>query len=167
MRVGARLSRYNIYGHFGTSLFRAAHGGTGKSKFSEVYMEKIWSDLYDAAMKAMNPRMISRFVEAGFVGAAVESASGKIYAGVCVDGACTLGICAGRNAIFNMLTNGEDSIKRVVVVNWNRKVIPPCGACRELMTQLMPDGYRDIEIMLDFENNRVVTLGELTPEWRI
>lgn len=111
MRVGARLSRYNIYGHFGTSLFRAAHGDTGKSKFSEVYMEKIWSDLYDAAMKAMNPRMISRFVEAGFVGAAVESASGKIYAGVCVAGACTLGICAGRNAIFNMLTNGEDSIK--------------------------------------------------------
>lgn len=53
------------------------------------------------------------------------------------------------------------------MVNWNRKVIPPCGACRELMTQLMPDGYRDIEIMLDFKNNRVVTLGELTPEWWI
>ena len=35
------------------------------------------------------------------------------------------------------------------------------------MTQLMPDGYRDIEIMLDFENNRVVTLGELTSEWWI
>lgn len=35
------------------------------------------------------------------------------------------------------------------------------------MTQLMPDGYRDIEIMLDFKNNRVVTLGELTPEWWI
>ena len=33
--------------------------------------------------------------------------------------------------------------------------------------QLMPDSYRGIEIMLDYENEKVVTLGELTPEWRI
>lgn len=33
------------------------------------------------------------------------------------------------------------------------------------MKQLMPEGYRDIEIMMDYENERVVTLGELTPEW--
>ena len=47
------------------------------------------------------------------------------------------------------------------------KAVPPCGACRELMTQLMPEHYQDIEIMLDYEKNRVVTLGELTPEWWI
>ena len=34
---------------------------------------------------------------------------------------CQLGICAERNAIFNMLTNGEDVIKRVVAVNWDGK----------------------------------------------
>ena len=43
----------------------------------------------------------------------------------------------------------------------------PCGACRELMVQLMPESYKDIEIMLDYENEKVVTLGELTPEWWI
>lgn len=37
------------------------------------------------------------------------------------------------------------------------------GACRELM----PEDYSDIEIMLDYESGRVVTLGELTPEWWI
>lgn len=42
---------------------------------------------------------------------------------------------------------------------------PPCGACRELMAQLMPETYRSIEIMMDCETGRVVTLGELTPEW--
>ena len=47
------------------------------------------------------------------------------------------------------------------------KAVPPCGACRELMAQLMPEHYQDIEIMLDYEKNRVVTLGELTPEWWI
>ena len=79
--------------------------------------------------------------------AAVESVAGNIYAGVSVDGACTLGICTERNAIINMLTNGEDAIKRVVTGNWDGKVLAPCGACRELMTQLMPQDYREIEVM--------------------
>ncbi len=106
-------------------------------------------------------------MEAGGVAAAVESESGKIYTGVCVDSACTLGICAERNAIFNMITQGEQRIRRVIAVNWNGKAMPPCGACRELMAQLMPDGYRDIKIMLDYEKEKVLTLGELTPEWWI
>ena len=96
---------------------------------------------------------------------AVESASGKIYVGVCIDTACTLGVCAERNAIFNMITNGEDAIRRVIAVNWKGEAIPPCGACREFMAQLMPEDYRSIEIMMDYEKERVVTLGDLTPEW--
>ena len=49
----------------------------------------------------------------------------------------------------------------------NGKTGTPCGACRELMVQLMPETYKDIEIMLDYEQEKVVTLGELTPEWWI
>ena len=49
----------------------------------------------------------------------------------------------------------------------NGKTGAPCGACRELMVQLMPAAYKDIEIMLDYEQEKVVTLGELTPEWWI
>lgn len=128
-------------------------------------MNSKWNKLYEAAKQVLKPRDISKIIEAGGVAAAVESASGKIYVGVCVDTACTLGICAERNAIFNMITNGEDSIKRVIAIGRNGKAMPPCGACREFMTQLMPENYRDIEIMLDYENNKVVTLGELTPEW--
>lgn len=130
-------------------------------------MNAIWKNLYDGAMKVLNPRKISEWMEAGGVAAAVESESGKIYTGVCVDGACTLGICAERNAIFNMITQGEQRIRRVIAVNWDGKALPPCGACRELMAQLMPDGYRNIEIMLDYEKEKVLTLGELTPEWWI
>jgi cytidine deaminase len=130
-------------------------------------MNAIWKNLYDEAMKVLNPRKISEWMEAGGVAAAVESESGKIYTGVCVDSACTLGICAERNAIFNMITQGEQRIRRVIAVNWNGKAMPPCGACRELMAQLMPDGYRDIKIMLDYEKEKVLTLGELTPEWWI
>ena len=130
-------------------------------------MEKIWTTLYEAAKGVLNPRQISPWMEAGGVSAAVESVSGKIYVGVCVDTACTLGICAERNAIFNMITNGESAIRRVIAVNGEGKAIPPCGACREMMTQLMPDNYRDVQVMLDYETCRVVSLGELTPDWWI
>ena len=106
-------------------------------------------------------------METAGVAAAIESVSGKIYVGVCVDGACTLGICAERNAIFNMLTNGEDAMKRVVAINWEGKVLAPCGACRELMAQLMPQDYRNIEVMMDYEKEEVLTLGDLMPRWWI
>lgn len=128
-------------------------------------MEKIWSDLHDAAVKVLKPRTISEWVEAGGVSAAIETASGNLYTGVCVDSACALGICAERNAIFNMITNGESEIRRVIAVNRDGKAISPCGACRELMTQLMPENYRNVEVMLDYEKGEVVTLGELTPRW--
>lgn len=130
-------------------------------------MDKIWSKLYAEARAVLKPRKVSGIIEAGGVGAAIESASGRIYVGVCVDGACTLGICAERNAVFNMLTNGEDAIRRVVAVNWDGKVMPPCGACRELMAQLMPEEYKNVEVMLDYEKNEIVTLEALTPHWWI
>ena len=130
-------------------------------------MDHIWKELYNAAVKVINPRAVSRIIEAGGVAAAVESVSGNIYVGVCIDTACTLGVCAERNAMFHMITNGENDIRRVIAVDRNGKVIPPCGACREFMTQLMPDSYRSIEIMLDYEKEKVVTLGDITPEWWI
>lgn len=128
-------------------------------------MQDIWNKLYDEAKRVLNPRKVSNMIDAGGVAAAIEAGSGKIYVGVCVDSACTLGVCAERNAIFNMITNGESVIKRVIAVCSDGKTGPPCGACRELMAQIMPQDYKAIEIMLDYEAGRVVTLGELTPEW--
>ena len=130
-------------------------------------MDECWSRLYDAARAVLNPRKISEWMEAGGVAAAVEAESGRIYTGVCVDSACTLGVCAERNAIFNMITSGESRIKRVIAVGWDGKARPPCGVCRELMAQLMPKDYQGIEIMLNNEKNEVTTLGALTPSWWI
>lgn len=130
-------------------------------------MDIKWKKMYEAAKAVQNGREISERIYAGGVAAAVESASGRIYAGVCVDTSCTLGICAERNAIFNMITNGEQDIKRVLAIMPDGKTGAPCGACREFMTQMMPGKYHNIEIMLDYENERIVTLGELTPEWWI
>lgn len=128
-------------------------------------MERIWEELYEAAKKVQNPRVISDMFSAGEVAAAVESASGRIYTGVCVDTACTLGICAERNALFNMITNGESEVRRVLAIMPDGSTGAPCGACREFMAQLMPGRYHDIEIMIDYGQGRIMTLGQLTPEW--
>lgn len=130
-------------------------------------MDAIWKEMYEVARSVRNGRAISDYVEAGGVAAAILSESGKIYTGVCVDTACTLGICAERNAIFHMLTQGEHRISRVLAVMSSGKTGAPCGACRELMTQLMPGEYTNIQIMLDYENEKTITLGELTPRWWI
>lgn len=130
-------------------------------------MDKIWNEMFEAAKAVQNARKISGYVTCGEVSAAVRSKSGRIYTGVCVDTCSTLGICAERNAIFNMMTNGEQEIDRVLAVMPDGSSGAPCGACRELMVQLMPDSYKDIEIMLDTKTGRTVKLGEITPEWWI
>lgn len=123
--------------------------------------------MYQAAKEAQNPRRISDYITAGEVSAAILSASGKIYTGVCMDTCSTLGICAERNAIFNMITCGESQISKVLAILPDGTTGAPCGACRELMVQLMPGTYQDVEIMLDYEKEKIVTLGELTPHWWI
>lgn len=130
-------------------------------------MNDKWDEMYRAAKTVQSYRKISDYIDAGGVAAAVLSSSGKIYTGVCVDTCSTLGICAERNAIFNMITGGEQNIERVLAIMPSGKTGAPCGACRELMVQLMPDDYKNIEIMLDYESKKVITLGELTPEWWI
>ena len=127
----------------------------------------IWEKLYLSAKSVQNERRISDYVTAGEVSAAILSESGRIYTGVCIDTCSTLGICAERNAIFNMITNGEQKIQKVLAIMPNGKTGAPYGACRELMVQLMPDDYQRIEIMLDYENEKIITLGKLTPEWWI
>lgn len=131
-------------------------------------MDKIWNEMYEAAKAVFNARRISDYVTCGEVSAAVLSKSGKIYTGVCIDTCSTLGICAERNAIFNMITNGEQEIDKVICIMPDGKVGgAPCGACRELMVQLMPKSYGEIEIMMDMDSGKIMKMRDLCPEWWI
>lgn len=126
-----------------------------------------WDRLYAAAAAVRKERRISDYVTCGEVSAAILSGSGRIYTGVCIDTCSTLGICAERNAIFHMITNGEAEIQKVIAILPDGSSGAPCGACRELMVQLMPEKYKGVQIMMDYEAESVVTLGELTPAWWI
>lgn len=126
--------------------------------------EDIWSKLYKEARRVQKNRRISPFIEAGGVAAALLTKSGNIYVGVCIDTASTLGMCAERNAIANMITNGEYQISKVVAVTEDGTVGSPCGACREYMMQLEKDSG-EIEILVDYESRKIVRLKELIPDW--
>lgn len=126
--------------------------------------QDIWDILYEKAKSVIKPQKISNLVEIGSVGSAILTKNGNIYTGICVDTASTLGVCAERNAIFNMLTNGETQIDKVVAVVDGSGCGAPCGACRELMMQLDKNSG-DIEILLDYETKKTIKLKELVPYW--
>lgn len=124
----------------------------------------IWQRLYEAARAVQADRALSPFIQAGGVAAAILTRKGNIYVGVCMDTASSLGMCAERAAIANMVTCGEQEIDKLVAVMPDGRVGPPCGACRELMMQLGPDSAR-IEILMDYPGRKTVTLGALVPDW--
>lgn len=125
---------------------------------------KIWEKLYNKAKAVQNSRIVSPFIEAGGVAAAILTKRGNIYVGVCIDTASTLGMCAERNAIANMITNGESEIDKVVAVMPNGRVGSPCGVCREYMMQLDRNSC-NIEILVDIESCKTAKLEDLIPDW--
>lgn len=124
----------------------------------------IWDQMYQEAKRVQNDRTISPFIEAGGVSAAVLTKEGNIYVGVCIDTASTLGMCAERNAIASMITHGEHRIDKVLAIMPDGRAGAPCGACREFMMQLDKDSG-DIEVLMDYDEKKTVTLRELMPNW--
>ena len=123
-----------------------------------------WDRLYIAARKVQYERKISPTIDAGAVCAALLTEKGNIYTGVCIDTACSLGMCAERNAIANMITNGESHIKKIAAVMPDGKAGMPCGACREFMMQL-DECAGEIEILCDYETKGTVKLKALLLDW--
>lgn len=119
-----------------------------------------FAELYEQAKSVLNPRRLSDDADAGGVGAALLSDSGKIYRGVCVDTGSSMGFCAEHAAAAAMITAGENRVLKMVAVLWDGKVIPPCGRCREFISQLHKDNL-DAEVMV--AEGTVLTLRELLP----
>jgi cytidine deaminase len=68
------------------------------------------------------------------VGAAVETAAGKIYTGCNIESASFgLTVCAERVAIWKALSEGERDIVGLAVVADTETLTPPCGTCRQII----------------------------------
>jgi cytidine deaminase len=123
-----------------------------------------FDELYQKAKSVLNPRRLSEVAEAGGVGAALLTEGERVYTGVCIDTSSSMGFCAEHAAAAAMITAGENRVLKMIAVNWDGKILPPCGRCREFVNQLHQDNS-EAEIMVD--KGTVVTLRELLPfDWR-
>ncbi len=118
-------------------------------------------ELIKKAKEIVKVCKLSEFVTIGYVGCALVTKDGKVYLGVSIDACCGIGFCAEHSAISSMVLDQKYKIKKIVAVNWEGKVIPPCGRCRELMYQISEDNC-ETEILVD--DNKVVKLKELLPD---
>lgn len=119
-----------------------------------------FQELFTIAKATLNPRELSRSSSAGSVAAALLTDQGNVYRGVCIDTPCSMGFCAEHAAIAAMITAGENRIVKIVAVYETGEIIPPCGRCREFISQIH-DENRTCEVML---KDKVVTIEQLLPE---
>jgi cytidine deaminase len=99
-------------------------------------------------------------MSAGGVGAAILTAKGNIYTGICIDLSCGLGFCAEVAAIAEMLKNRETQIVCAVAVSGST-ILPPCGRCRETMAQI---DIRNLDSRIIVAEDEDVSLRELLPK---
>ncbi len=97
------------------------------------------------------------------VGAALETADGRVFTGCNVENSSYgLSMCAERVAIFKAISEGLRDFKRIAVIADTHSPVRPCGACRQVISDLFP---KDAAVILsnlqgDLE---VTTIGELLP----
>lgn len=122
-----------------------------------------WENLYQTTKKLVDEKNFSPFIQGGVVAAAVVTEEDNVYYGINIDSACGWGVCAERNAIFNMFTNGENKIKKVLAVDKNG-VLMPCGVCREALMQL-DEKSGDIDVLININPLKTIKLKELLSKW--
>ena len=97
-----------------------------------------------------------------FVGAALLTKENKIYTGCNVESSSySLTMCAERNAIFKAISEGERNFKAIAVTCDTESFISPCGACRQVISDLCGD----IDVVLANSKNetKVMKTSELLP----
>jgi len=95
------------------------------------------------------------------VGAALESADGRVFVGTNVESASYgLTICAERMALGAAVAAGAKQFTRLAVTTAVDPPAAPCGACRQLLAEF----GLDLEVIsAGPKSERRWTLGELLP----
>ena len=96
------------------------------------------------------------------VGAAIETADGRMFAGCNVESASYgLTICAERMALGAAVAAGARMLRRVVVTTDADPPAAPCGACRQLLAEF---GLETEVVAVGPAGERRWTLRELLPD---
>lgn len=94
------------------------------------------------------------------VGAAIETADGKVYTGCNVENASyTPTCCAERVALFKAVSEGKKRFKRVAIAGGSSKICSPCGVCRQVLVEFA----KDLEVIMSNSKGKaeVSSLAEL------
>jgi cytidine deaminase len=127
-------------------------------------MTTTFETLYERAKSVLNPRRLSDYAESGGVGAAILAENGEVYTGVCIDTGSSMGFCAEHAAAATMVTAGGSKVLKMIAVGWDGAILPPCGRCREFISQLHPDNLKT-EVMVAMDT--IVTISQLLPhKWK-
>jgi cytidine deaminase len=98
------------------------------------------------------------------VGAAALFEDGAIAAGANVENASYgLGVCAERNAVAAGVLGGHGRLRAVLVVSASARPVPPCGACRQVLSEF-GGGEVAVQSRTLGGAHRTQTLAELLPE---
>ncbi len=117
-------------------------------------------ELIKKAQSVLKPRRIRHGLSVGDVGCALVSEGGNVFVGVCVDTGSGMGFCAEHSAVAAMVTGGELVVRKIVAVAEGGKPIPPCGRCREFMSQIHE---RNMEAEVIIAEDKKVKLRDLLP----
>ena len=74
------------------------------------------------------------------VGACVITNDGKTFKGANIENASyPMTMCAERNAIYHAYMNGykKEDIKAIMIIADTKDVVSPCGACRQVLSELV------------------------------
>jgi len=99
------------------------------------------------------------------VGAALVCEDGTVFIGANVENASyPLCMCAERNAIYNALMNGRnsDEFAALAIVADTEDPCSPCGACRQVLSELFPKEAPIYLANLDGDTKET-TVSELLP----
>jgi homotetrameric cytidine deaminase len=97
------------------------------------------------------------------VGAALRAPSGGVYTGANVENASyPQGQCAEASAIGALVAAGEQAIAAVAVVAEQAELCPPCGGCRQRLSELAPP-EAPVHLGRPGGERRTIALGELLP----
>jgi cytidine deaminase len=97
------------------------------------------------------------------VGAALLTEDGKVYHGCNIENAAySMCNCAERTALFKAYSEGDKKYTAMAVVADTERPVPPCGACRQVISELCPNTMKVVLTNLKGDINEL-TVEELLP----
>ena len=123
-----------------------------------------YEEMFKLAKEKINPVKLNKHCKISDTFCVLETVNGNQYTGVSLVATCGLGHCSEQAAITQMLNHDETEIRQILTLDKFGNLLPPCGRCLELITQINP---KNVSAAVFVAENRAMTIKELYPlDWK-